>query len=93
MATSTDQEHIINVEGSKFRVRCENPAKLHEASEWLQKRVLALSEKHLQLKPSELHLLLLLELATERIDFIENGKALLKETGELVEWLGSQKTL
>ncbi|MBN8554505.1 MAG: cell division protein ZapA [Deltaproteobacteria bacterium] len=80
-------EQLVNVNGHNFTLRTADKEKLLEAASWINKRYDALGKKHPLMKPSELQALLLLEIAFERFDWVSNGKELLKQTNQLIEWI------
>jgi len=83
-------EHRVEIAGNFFTMRTAEKERLQGAATWLNHRIKVHLEKHPLLKPNEAYLLLLLHLAFEREDFQDSGKALLKQTDQLLEWLNHQ---
>jgi len=77
----------IQIADQSFTLKVKDTEKLKKASEWLKVKIQKLVKRYPLKKPHEVYLLLLLELAYERFELIEEGKALLKNTDQLVEWI------
>ncbi len=83
-------QHTVTIAGRPFTLKTKEKLRLEKAAKWLNKRIEKLSLEHPLMNPTELYLLLALELSFERQDFTDSGKALLNETDELLKWMENQ---
>ena len=88
--STASKNHTIEVSGHNFTLRTKDPDRLKIAAKLINKKIDGLSAKHPLLPLKEIYLLALVELAFEQTEVYENGKALLKETNQLIEWMDSQ---
>lgn len=86
MAWSEEEDCILwNVLGKNLRIKSQDPEQTKRAMQSLELRINELQKEKAFSAPLDHCLLLLLEMAMEREDFQEQGKALLKRTDQLVD--------
>jgi cell division protein ZapA (FtsZ GTPase activity inhibitor) len=87
---SPSKNHTIELNNQKFTLRTKDPSRLNFAAKHVNQQIEALSAKHPLMRPNEIYLLALLEMAFEQTELFENGKDLLKQTDNLIEWMDNQ---
>jgi len=86
---TVSKNHTIEISGQKFTLRTQDPDRLSIAAKHVNKKIDKLSSKHPLMRINEIYLLALLEIAFEQTEVYENGKDLLKQTDQLIEWMGN----
>jgi|GEM_PF-3896263 len=81
------EELKIHFSNRNCTVRTTEPEKLCQAASYLNQRMAELRKTKPNAKSSDLETLLLLEMALEKEEQKEAGKALLKKSDELLKWL------
>lgn len=85
MASRSASPVEVQVQGRSLQLKTTEPGPLEQAADFVNRRLKELSLEKPLAKPSDLQVLLLLELAMERDETREKLKALLKQSDKLLE--------
>lgn len=83
--TKKSKEYEVEVGGRSFTLRTSKADRLLSAAAWINRRLKSLADEHPLMKPTDLQLLLLLELGVEREEVVRGGKELLNEAQSLLQ--------
>lgn len=88
MATNIKSSPVeVQIGGKELKLRTSDEKSLKQAAEWVNHRLDEIQKNQAFVNTADAPLFLLLELAMERLELRQEGKALLKRTDELIEWV------